>query len=117
MLGGGRRSETTLEPAILVQPAADAKVSQLEIFGPVTCLYGFETLDDVIEIANSLPYAFQGSVFSSDIGPALRAAERLDASAIMINDHTAFRTDWMAARGTCGQSPLQVLSKFAVAIS
>jgi acyl-CoA reductase-like NAD-dependent aldehyde dehydrogenase len=99
LIGGGRLSETTLVPAILVEPAADAKVSQLEIFGPVTCVYGFETLDDAIEIANSLPFAFQASVFSGDIGPALRAAQRLDASAIMINDHTAFRTDWMPFAG------------------
>jgi acyl-CoA reductase-like NAD-dependent aldehyde dehydrogenase len=57
LIGGGRLSDTTLEPAILVEPAADAKVSQLEIFGPVTCVYGFESLDDAIEIANSLPVA------------------------------------------------------------
>jgi acyl-CoA reductase-like NAD-dependent aldehyde dehydrogenase len=65
----------------------------------VTCVYGFETLDDAIEIANSLPFASQASVFSTDIGPALRAAQRLDASAVMINDHTAFRTDWMPFAG------------------
>ncbi len=99
LIGGGRRSETTLVPAILLEPAPDAKVSQLEIFGPVTCVYGFEGLDDAIEIANSLPFAFQASIFSSDIGPALRAAQRLDASAVMINDHTAFRTDWMPFAG------------------
>ncbi|QNI33960.1 aldehyde dehydrogenase family protein [Alloacidobacterium dinghuense] len=99
LIGGRRRSETTLEPAILVEPAADAKVSQLEIFGPVTCVYGFEKLDDAIEIANSLPFAFQASVFSTDIEPALRAAQRLDASAVMVNDHTAFRTDWMPFAG------------------
>ena len=52
-----------------------------------------------IEIANSLPLAFQASVFSTDIGPALRAARRLDASAVMINDHTAFRADWMPFAG------------------
>jgi acyl-CoA reductase-like NAD-dependent aldehyde dehydrogenase len=97
--GGGRQSETTLVPTILLEPAADAKVSQLEIFGPVTCVYGFETLDDAIEIANSLPFAFQASVFSTDIRPALRAARRLDASAVMINDHTAFRVDWMPFAG------------------
>ena len=99
LIGGGRRSETTLVPAILVEPAADAKVSQLEIFGPVTCVYGFKNFDHAIEIANSLPFAFQASVFSTDIGPALRAAQRLDASAVMINDHTAFRTDWMPFAG------------------
>ena len=38
-------------------------------------------------------------MFSSEIGPALRAAKRLDAVAVMINDHTAFRTDWMPFAG------------------
>jgi len=37
-IGGCRLSDTTLRPAILVEPAADANVSQLEIFGPVTCV-------------------------------------------------------------------------------
>jgi acyl-CoA reductase-like NAD-dependent aldehyde dehydrogenase len=99
VIGGGRRSATTLIPVILVDPSVDAKVSQLEVFGPVTCVYGFRELDRAIEIANALPFAFQASVFSSDISPAMRAAQRLDASAVMINDHTAFRTDWMPFAG------------------
>lgn len=97
--GGGRLSETTLLSVVLLEPPQDAKVSQLEIFGPVTCVYGFDDFDRAIEIANSLPYAFQASVFSTDIGPALRAAQRFDAAAVMINDHTAFRTDWMPFAG------------------
>jgi acyl-CoA reductase-like NAD-dependent aldehyde dehydrogenase len=99
IIGGGRQSETTLMPAILVEPAVDSKVSQLEIFGPVTCVYGFQELDKAIDIANSLPFAFQASVFSADIGPAMRAARRLDASTVLVNDHTAFRTDWMPFAG------------------
>jgi acyl-CoA reductase-like NAD-dependent aldehyde dehydrogenase len=99
LIGGGRLSETTLKPAILLDPPANAKVSQLEVFGPVTCVYGFQELDKAIDIANSLQVSFQASVFSTDIGPAMRAAQRLDASAVMINDHTAFRTDWMPFAG------------------
>nr|WP_314073796.1 aldehyde dehydrogenase family protein [uncultured Roseococcus sp.] len=99
LLGGGRLSETTLVPGIVLDPPADAKLSQLEVFGPVTCIYGFTEMDAAIGIANSLPHAFQAAVFSRDIGPALRAAQRLDASAVMINDHTAFRTDWMPFAG------------------
>ncbi|WP_394840144.1 aldehyde dehydrogenase family protein [Pendulispora rubella] len=99
LIGGGRPSETTLVPSILIEPAADAKVSRLEVFGPVTCVYGFRELDEAIDVANSLPFAFQASVFSTNIGPALRAARRLDASAVMVNDHTAFRTDWMPFAG------------------
>ena len=99
LLGGGRYSETTLMPAVLVEPPADARVSQLEIFGPVTCVYGFQELDRAIDSANALPFAFQASIFSTDIAPALRAAERFDASSVLINDHTAFRTDWMPFAG------------------
>ncbi|QMT61535.1 aldehyde dehydrogenase family protein [Legionella sp. PC997] len=99
LFGGGRLSETTLLPAVLLNPPADAKVSQLEIFGPVTCVYEYEQLDEAIHIANSLPVAFQSSVFSEDIEPALKAAEYLEASTVLINDHTAFRADWMPFAG------------------
>ncbi|MBS2016337.1 MAG: aldehyde dehydrogenase family protein [Deltaproteobacteria bacterium] len=97
--GGKRVSETTLEPCVLVEPPRDAKVSQLEIFGPVTCVYGYSEIDEAIDRANALPFAFQASVFSRDIGPALRAAKRLDAATVLVNDHTAFRTDWMPFSG------------------
>ena len=76
MVGGERLSATTLRPAVLVQPAASSKVSREEVFGPVTCVYGFTKLDEAIEAANSLPVAFQASIFTREIGPALRAAER-----------------------------------------
>ena len=99
LVGGGRHSATTLLPAVLVNPPTDVKVSQLEIFGPVTCVYPFSEIDSAIEAANGLPFAFQASVFSGDMAPALRAAQRLDAGAVLINDHTAFRTDWMPFAG------------------
>jgi acyl-CoA reductase-like NAD-dependent aldehyde dehydrogenase len=99
VVGGERLSATTLRPAVLLQPPASSKVSREEVFGPVTCIYGFTKLDEAIEAANSLPVAFQASIFTREIGPALRAAERLDASAVMVNDHTAFRTDWMPFAG------------------
>lgn len=99
LAGGKRRSATVMEPTVLLDPAPDARVSREEIFGPVTCVYVFDDIDEAIDRANSLPVAFQASVFSSDIGAALRAADRLDASAVMINDHTAFRTDWMPFAG------------------
>lgn len=97
--GGKRRSATIMEPTVLVEPALDARVSREEVFGPVCCIYGFDQLDEAIGRANSLPVAFQASIFANDIGVALHAADRLDASAVMINDHTAFRTDWMPFAG------------------
>jgi acyl-CoA reductase-like NAD-dependent aldehyde dehydrogenase len=56
-------------------------------------------LEEAYDRANSLPVAFQAAVFTRDIDTALRAYERLDASAVMVNDHTAFRVDWMPFAG------------------
>lgn len=97
--GGTRLSETTLQPAVLLDPAADARVSLQEIFGPVVAVYRYSDLDEAIARANALPTAFQASIFAQDIDIAMRAANRLDASAVMINDPTAFRTDWMPFAG------------------
>ena len=97
--GGKRLSETTLQPTVLLNPADDARVTTQEIFGPVVAVYRYSELDEAISRANSLPTAFQASIFAQDIDVAMRAANRLDASAVMINDPTAFRTDWMPFAG------------------
>ncbi|MBD9477905.1 aldehyde dehydrogenase family protein [Pseudoxanthomonas sp. PXM02] len=97
--GGRRLSETTLQPTVLLDPGTDARVTTQEIFGPVVAVYRYDDLDDAIARANALPTAFQASIFAQDIDIALRAANRLDASAVMINDPTAFRTDWMPFAG------------------
>ena len=97
--GGERLGETTYAPTVLVEPPTSVRVSREEIFGPVTCVYPFRELGQAIAMANSLPLAFQASVFTNDLANALHAAERLDASSVMINDHTAFRVDWMPFAG------------------
>jgi len=99
LIGGGHVNSTTLVPSIIVNPPAGAKVSTLEVFGPVTCVYPFTRLDGAITAANSLPMAFQASIFTKDLLTAFDAAERLAASAVMVNNHTAFRTDWMPFAG------------------
>ena len=71
----------------------------MEIFGPVVCVYGYETMEQAIEEANSLPFAFQASVFTKSLDTAMKAINELDATAVMVNDHTAFRVDWMPFAG------------------
>ena len=97
--GGTRLSDRLYAPTVIVEPPATARVSREEVFGPVTCVYAYTDIDDAIARANSLPTAFQASVFARDIEVALKAARLLDASAVLINDHTAFRTDWMPFAG------------------
>ncbi len=97
--GGKRLSESSYACTVLLNPPPDAKVSSLEVFGPVVCVYSYDDVDTAIEQANSLPFAFQASIFTRDINTAMRCYRRLDAAAVMINDHTAFRVDWMPFAG------------------
>ena len=50
-------------------------------------------------MANALPVAFQGAVFTRNWETALRVYKHLDASAVMVNDHAAFRVDGMPFAG------------------
>ncbi len=97
--GGKQLSESAYACTVLYNPSADARVSSMEIFGPVICVYPYDDIDDAIHRANSLPFAFQASVITRNIDIAMRCYRRLDASAVMVNDHTAFRVDWMPFAG------------------
>jgi acyl-CoA reductase-like NAD-dependent aldehyde dehydrogenase len=99
LTGGKRINDVMYQPTILLNPPKEAKVSQLEIFGPVVCLYSYVDIDDAIKQANSLSVAFQAAVYSRNIDTAMYTFKHLNASAVMINDHTAFRVDWMPFAG------------------
>lgn len=99
LCGGEKLSDTAYKPTVILNPPADAKVSTMEIFGPVVCVFSYDDMDEAIGRANSLPFSFQAAVFGQDIDRIMRATSRLDAAAVMVNDHTAFRVDWMPFAG------------------
>jgi acyl-CoA reductase-like NAD-dependent aldehyde dehydrogenase len=99
LCGGQPVSETCYAPTVLFDPPDTVRVSTHEVFGPVVCVYPFDELDDAVARANALPYTFQAAVFTRDLDTALRAVRRLSATAVMVNDHTAFRVDWMPFGG------------------
>jgi acyl-CoA reductase-like NAD-dependent aldehyde dehydrogenase len=99
LTGGKRISASCFEPTVILNPSDDAIVSQKEIFGPVVCIYSYKTFDEAIAKANSLEVSFQAAVFTKNIDSALKAVKRLNATAVMVNDHTAFRVDWMPFGG------------------
>lgn len=99
LCGGQTLPFNCYAPTVLFDPPATAKVTCEEVFGPVACVYPVDDLDEAINKANSLPFAFQASVYSRSIDNAMLVADRLDASAVMINEHTAFRVDWMPFAG------------------
>ncbi|MCK5105486.1 MAG: aldehyde dehydrogenase family protein, partial [Cyclobacteriaceae bacterium] len=88
LCGGKRISDTCYEPTVLLNPPLDVRVSTQEIFGPVVCVYSYSDRDKAIEIANSLDVHFQAAVFTKDLDVALDCVKKLNATAVMVNDHT-----------------------------
>ena len=104
LCGGRRISDTCYECTVLYDPPADARVSRMEVFGPVVCVYPYDAIDEAIDRANALPFSFQSAIFTRTLDTALRAFRRLEATAVMVNESTTFRVDWMpfAGRRTSG---------------
>ncbi|MCR2745263.1 aldehyde dehydrogenase family protein [Limnobacter parvus] len=99
LCGANKLGKTAYAPTVLLNPPKQAKISTQEVFGPVVCVYGTDSLSSAIEQANSLPVAFQAAVFTQKLNVALRCVREIDATAVMVNDHTAFRVDWMPFGG------------------
>lgn len=99
LIGGKALTATLYEPTVILNPADDLNVSSKEIFGPVVCVYGYDHIMEAYQRANSVPFSFQAAVYTESLEVALQALHQLDASAVMINDHSAFRVDWMPFAG------------------
>jgi acyl-CoA reductase-like NAD-dependent aldehyde dehydrogenase len=101
--GGNAITERVYEPTILADPLVDSRIAKQEVFGPVIAVFRTKSTEEAIARANDIDFAFQAAVFTQDIDNAMAAYSGLNASAVMVNDHTAFRTDWMPFTGL-GQS-------------
>ena len=99
LCGGKKISECCYAPTVLWNPSEDVRVSREEVFGPVVCVYSYKNREEAVERANGLPFSFQAAVFTKDIDRAFYYVRNLQATAVMVNDHTAFRVDWMPFGG------------------
>ena len=76
------------------------KIFKEEIFGPIVNILKFDDLQEPIDAINNNDYCFQDSIFAQDIDVALHYAKSVSTKAVMINEGTAFRVDWMPFGGT-----------------
>jgi acyl-CoA reductase-like NAD-dependent aldehyde dehydrogenase len=97
--GGKRISASCYANTVLLDPPADADVTRKEVFGPVVCVYPYDELDAAIGLANDLPYSFQAAVFTRNVDTAMHCYRHLDGTAVMVNENTLFRVDWMPFAG------------------
>ncbi|MFQ5614477.1 MAG: aldehyde dehydrogenase family protein [Anaerolineae bacterium] len=102
LLTGGERSGTFYAPTLLADLPETCALAREEIYGPVTVLYRFHTLDEAIQRANDVDYGLQAGIFTRDVQTAFRAAAELHCGGVMINDSTDYRVDAMPFGGVKG---------------
>jgi betaine-aldehyde dehydrogenase len=71
----------------------DMRIAREEIFGPVVSVIPFDTEEEALRLANATPYGLSGSIWSRDIGKALRAAKALQSGVISINSNSSVHTE------------------------
>jgi aldehyde dehydrogenase (NAD+) len=85
--GPGARGGRFVSPTIFTGVNNRMRIAREEVFGPVLAVIPFDTEDEAFEIANDTPYGLAAGVWTSDIGRALRASEKLKAGTVWVNTY------------------------------
>jgi betaine-aldehyde dehydrogenase len=75
------------QPTVIVGAAQDSEIVQSEVFGPVVTIASFRDEHEAVALGNDVLYGLAASVWTSDIGRALRLARELEFGTVWINDH------------------------------
>jgi len=85
--GPGACGGRFVSPTIFTGVHNGMRVAREEIFGPVLAVIPFDTEEEAFQIANDTPFGLAAGVWTSDIGRALRASERLQAGTVWVNTY------------------------------
>ncbi|MGG0656190.1 aldehyde dehydrogenase family protein [Rummeliibacillus pycnus] len=90
------------EPTLFTDVAPDARIAQEEIFGPVVSLISISSLEEAIEVNNSVQYGLSSSIFTKDINKAFQAQRDLDTGIVYVNAGTTGAEIHLPFGGTKG---------------
>jgi 1-pyrroline dehydrogenase len=87
--GGGALGDRGffVKPTIVTDVGQDAEIVQNEVFGPVVTVQPFGSDEEALEMANGVRYGLAASVFSENVGRALKVAAKLDFGTVWVNEH------------------------------
>ena len=80
-----------MPPTVLMPKSVNARTWQEEIFGPVVSVLTFEDEADAISLANASDYGLSGSIWTNDLGRAMRVSRAIESGNLSVNSHSSVR--------------------------
>lgn len=96
---GAQFTERTMSPTVVTNVKPDMKIVCLETFAPIVSLVPYKTLDEAIGLVNASDLGLNAGIYTNVLTDALKAADELEAGAVIINDIPTFRVDNMPYGG------------------
>lgn len=96
---GAEFTERTMTPTVMVNVTPDMKIMCLETFAPIVSIVPYKTLDEAIRYVNDSELGLNAGIYTNVLTDAMRAADELEAGAVVINDIPTFRVDHMPYGG------------------